>query len=580
MEQEETRGKDTKGFVVRMLNASGKAMVKTYDITSSLFMKTANTVKSVTPDATVKTKRFFEDGFKKLSISGEWTKDLFISGYKKLIKPGEKKELESKIEEYGEKIKNLYLEIGKKGASTEKPEADDVQKLIGEVREFEQEIQRLRSRMTELDDLQREEDFKQTEAKKEVKPPKKKLKVSGEQTVNALKLAIEKALKQGEFDSDSEKAIFGKIANDLLDVEMEIKILAATELGKMGIKAAVAVLLEAVAFDNPYLNVEIINSLINIGAPQALNLCKEMANGANQRLRICSLRGLYKMGSDEEIIPYFLNALKDEHPEVRRSAATFLGWKNIQDSVPGLIQSLQDKDETVRNAAVSALSNIRDTSSVLPLIRALSDDNMEIKQKALETIRVVTNSDVSFNVELVGEELSQAIENLKKWWHEERMRKVDTTVAEEAFVTEHESNIGKFTAKTTGSAVEQHDEDFVSVGSVTETVESTDRTTDSSAEQINEDSLSDGNVEFTEPATVSTVETQEAPDTESNEEDTGQDTEEDVEEATGTDFTDTIPSLKKLKKMSKEEIIAICKSRGFECDITNTRAELINLLHP
>ncbi|MBF0564244.1 MAG: HEAT repeat domain-containing protein [Nitrospirae bacterium] len=531
MEQEETGNKGALSTVARVLNAGGSVMVKSYDVTSSFFSKAANTVKYAAPDATERTKRFFLEGYKKLAIPGEITKDFFVSGYRKLFQPGEKKEIRTKIEEYDEKIKNLYLEIGKMSVSEEKPEPEVVQKLIAGVREFEKEIQRLQSRLIELDELQRADDFGKAEAKTQAKPVKKKTKVSVEYAAYSVKSVIDKALRKGDFDSDSERAIFGKIANDLLDNEMEIKTLAAIELGKMGLKAAVPVLMEAVAFDNPYLSAEIVNSLINIGDTQALRLCKEMAHGSNHRLRICCLRGLYKMGSDEEMTPYLVDALKDEHPEVRRMAATFLGWKTILDSVPGLVQSLQDKDESVRKAAVSALLNIKDAASVLPLMRVLADESIEIRQKALEAIQVVTNSSVSFDVGLSGEALSLSVEELKKWWHEERMSKVGTTIAEEALVTGYESSVSQ-TIVETGT-------------------EGIDTSTDTGIETV------------TEAAEEIQVVEQ-------------------VPEEAASDSSDRaeIPPAGTLNEMSKQDIISVCKNYGIECDETYTRAELINLLHP
>src|SRR5208283_2905147 len=119
-------------------------------------------------------------------------------------------------------------------------ESEKVTELIGKVRDYEQEINRLQARITEMgemDALRREE-----EKKEKVKPVVKKVKVLDEQVAAAVRAAIDKAIKHGGFDSDSQREIFKKIANDLLDEEMEVRILAAAELGKMGIKPAVDVL--------------------------------------------------------------------------------------------------------------------------------------------------------------------------------------------------------------------------------------------------------------------------------------------------------------------------------------------------
>lgn len=418
--QEEKKISGVLGGVATVLNAGGHLVVKTYDLTAGLVGATKDAVGKVADTVTsTAPKEYLTEVFGKV-------RGLVSGGAGKLFGSNEKQDLRNKVAEYDAKIKKLYYEIGKEGSSAEKLESEKVTSLIGNVREYEQEIKRLQARIAEMSEL---EALRREEAKKEkIKPLKKKASVSDEQAETAVKAAIEKALKEGAFDSESQKAIFNKIANDLLDSEMEVRILAAVELGKMGLAAAGEVLLEAVKFDNVYLTAEIINSLTNIGDARVLSLCKEMAKGPNHRIRISSLRGLYKMGADEEIASYMIDALNDEHPEVRKTAATFMGWKDIPDAVPGLIQTLQDKDESVRKAAVAALANIKDASAVLPLMRVLSDDSAELRQKALEALKNVTGEEISFDVELSGRALTDAVNSLKDWWQSSRVAKIDELI--------------------------------------------------------------------------------------------------------------------------------------------------------
>ncbi|MBF0558778.1 MAG: HEAT repeat domain-containing protein [Nitrospirae bacterium] len=412
--QTEHKASGVLGGIAKFLNTSGKLMVKTYDLTADLVGKTTEAAGKAAASVTSASPQVFGKA-----------KDILAGGFGKFFRSNEKLELRTKVNEYEEKIKKLYFEIGKEGSSAEKLESEKVTELIGKVRDYEQEINRLQVRITEMNEM---DALRREEAKKEkVKPAARKSKVSDEQVEAVVRAAIDKAVKHGEFDSDSQREIFKKIATDLLDEEMEVRILAAAELGKMGIKPTVDILIEAVKFDNVYLTVEILNSLTNIGDARTLSLCKEMAKSPNHRVRISSLRGLYKMGADVEIASYLIEALNDEHPEVRRTATTFLGWKDIADSIPGLIQTLQDKDESVRKSAVTALMNIKDTSSVLPLMRVLSDANVDIRQKALEALRAIIGEEISFDVRLKGRELSDAVNVLKEWWQSERIGKIEDT---------------------------------------------------------------------------------------------------------------------------------------------------------
>ncbi|MBF0457179.1 MAG: HEAT repeat domain-containing protein [Nitrospirae bacterium] len=554
MEQEEVKRKGLWGSVARALNATGAAALKSFDYTVDLFNKTASAVKKAAPgivDSTVdlsgKTVDFLYSGISKI---GELTSRIdfgainFSSVKLSAITPGsEKDDLRDKITEYEGKIRNLYFEIGKEGASTDQLESDKVRKMIEDVKEFEKEIQRLRGRILEIEETKREDGSKKTDTRREAKLTKKKLKLTESQVDALLRSAIEKALKHGTFETDSDKAIFNKIANDLLDMEMDVKILAATELGKTGNLAAVGVLLEAVRYDNHYLTAEVINSLINIGDPKAVALCKDMSSGANHKVRINSLRGLYKLGKDDEIIPYLMDALKDEHAEVRRTAVTFLGWKDCTEAVPGLVQSLQDKDDSVRKAAVSALANIKDTSAVLPLMRTLTDEGIEIRQKSLEAIKMITAKDITFNIELTGEALAKAVNDLKDWWQRERMDGIGEAVVEQyADVTASDAPA----EQSSYSRYEAPDYAEPAVSESTEPAETGEPATeiDEPATEIDEPAVSG------EPAA----------------------------EMAAAQRTD-MPTPAELKRMSKSELISLCEALGVECDDTFTKAELINLLN-
>ncbi|MCG6552096.1 MAG: HEAT repeat domain-containing protein [Candidatus Magnetominusculus sp. LBB02] len=552
MEQER---KGLMGGVAKALNATGAGAVKSFDYTVDWFIKVTEAVKKSSPgivDTTVDLSKKTGDAIVRGVVKSG---DYIAGGVSKMgelfsrvdfgsidfgalkmpeLKLGSgKDDLRDKIAEYEGKIKNLYFEIGKEGASEDKSDSDKVRKMIEDVKDYEKEIQRLKARIVELEDLKREESQKKSETKRETAKTSKK-KLAEPQVDSLIKSAIEKALKHGKFETDSDKAIFNKIANDLLDMEMDVKILAATELGKMGNKASSGVLVEAVHYDNHYLTAEVINSLINIGDKKAVAICKEMAASSNPKVRMNSLRGLYKLGKEDEIYPYLTDALKDEHADVRRQAVTFLGWKDCAEAVPGLVQSLQDKDESVRKAAVSALANIKDNSAVLPLMRTLADDNLEIRQKSLEAIKMISAKDITFNIELTGEALAKSVSELKDWWQRERMDGISDEVVEQY-------------ADVTASPQEQY--------SYSQTYETPVETSPEAA-----------------PEEASSYEEPSAGPQQSASVDSGDET------TSATPQTEK-PSASEIKRMSKSELISVCQGLGIDCDDTFTKAELINLLN-
>lgn len=409
---EYSKKSDLAGTTAKVLNAGGSAVLSAYDLSSAFIDKIYFTVKK-TPELPKKAKEMATEGL-------EW------------VKSNDRKKMESKIRKYEDKIKELYYEIGKESAETSKItrplETDSIKKLIGEVKGYKNKIQIVKNQIAEIEEKKKAEELK----KEEERLAKKKGKEKHTEVANAVKAEIEKTKETGTFKKPLEQAVFEKIANDLLNSEMDIKILAAAELGKMRNKAALPVLHKAAKFDNPYLTSEIINSLINIGGPRSIPFFREHVTDKDMRVRIGCLQGLYKMADDNVLTPILVNALRDEDAEVRITAATLIGWRENKDFVPVLIQCLNDKKEKVRKAAISALSHIKDKASVPSLIELLQDKSLEIREKAFCGIKAITGKDIAINVHASKKELSKAVENLKDWWEKEGLGKVDVRIPEEA----------------------------------------------------------------------------------------------------------------------------------------------------
>ena len=396
------------GGIAKVLNAGGSAVVFAYDASSSALGGLVSLVKK-TPGLPRRVTGMFTGGIG-------------------TIRPSEARSIEGKIKDYENKIKALYYEIGKEGAARQEAvnplEVEAVKKLLADVREYEKEIQRLKDRIAEIEAQSKKVALQRIKADKEAW--KVEDKASLEQINKAIESAIHKAVRHGVFETASERAIFDKVAHDLLDSENEIKILAAAELGKMGNEAAVPILCETAGLDDPSLTSEVINSLINIGDVRAIPHFKAKLNDPKYRVRIGCLRGLYKLASDSEAMPLLIDALRDLHPEVRRTAATFIGWKDYSDALPALVQCLKDDDAKVRKAAASSLANIKDESSVLPLIKLLGDPDIEVREKALDAMRMITGEDIDFDIHASGHGLAIAIEGLRDWWQKERARRADS----------------------------------------------------------------------------------------------------------------------------------------------------------
>lgn len=544
-EQEYRERSGVLGGVASVLNAGGSAVVYAYDMTGGAIGKLFSAVKK----APVVPARAF---------------DMVVGGLG-FIKPGEHQKIEDRIKAYERKIKELYYEIGKEGAKyrdLEDPlQTEPVQKLIADVREYEKEIQRLHGRIAEIREERKEAAFTKKQKIAAAQVIAQKTRISDEQVMKSVADAIEKAAKQGVFESSSERAIFEKVAMDLLDREMEIKTLAAAELGKMGNRAAVPILLEAARFNNPDLTSEVINSLITIGATEGVALFKEKINDPKYRVRIGCIRGLFKLAGDDEALPLLTDALRDEHPEVRRSAATFLGWKDRTEAVPALVQCLSDKEAKVRKAAVSALANIRDDSAVSPLFRVLGDKELEIREKALEAIRLISGEDIAFDVHASGSELNKAVNALKDWWQEKRLADLDVS-GPEAPEADVKAGIPGEAARAVGEPDQGAPE--------TEAAEKTEEPVEAPVEVKAEERRSEPKRFAPEP---------EIPDPDAEAALLAAAEEEVIEGparlATEAASTEIQPYTEQgLMKLLKSELLSICEKLGIPCDESLTKAQI------
>ena len=426
----EKKRKGVVGFAAKVLNEAGGALVDMFDLGERAVNKVGRKLKKA-PKLGKKARKIVDEGIE--SIRPE----------RKAVKKGETNAIENKIKEKEDKIEGLYREIGKEGVSYAEVgaplDSDTVKSLISDVKEYEKEITRLRDRVEELDaqkdegepeGLKPEQEAVYSEAPEGVREQDLPLQA-------AMAAAIETGLRSDVFEFASEKAKFEKVAEDLLDSDMEIKILAVAELGRMKNKAAVPVLGEAVKFEEPHLTLEIVNALIDIGDSSAVRLFKDRVQNSHYRVRVACLRGLYKLAAenDDEATRILLNALQDDHPDVRKSGATFLGWKGNEEAVPALVQGLKDEDEKVTKAALAALAAIRDKSAVLPLIKVLRNEDIELKKKALDAIKMITGEEIVFDLQAGDEELDNAIDDLVDWWQKTRLGEAEID-QDEPFVSD------------------------------------------------------------------------------------------------------------------------------------------------
>jgi HEAT repeat protein len=174
------------------------------------------------------------------------------------------------------------------------------------------------------------------------------------------------------------------------------RVAAADALGKIGDPQAAPVLIEALKDPLVLARLSVAEALIKIGklqevVPTFIEILKEALKAdycSNEAER--SIKALGKIG-DPQAATVLLEALQHSNEFVRTEAARSVG-KLRDPRVPVLIEALKAPELYVRRTAVGALGEIGNSQAFAALIEALKDKNALVVYDALMALGKVGNS--------------------------------------------------------------------------------------------------------------------------------------------------------------------------------------------
>lgn len=123
--------------------------------------------------------------------------------------------------------------------------------------------------------------------------------------------------------------------------------------------------------------------------------------GAELDLRRSALHALGRIGPDAaDTLPTVLNALRNAHPAIRRSAAdavAMIGESAAADGIPALISALSDESWVVRRSAADALWYFgEDAAPAVPELQRLLNDPVEqVREAAQATLLAIAPGELS-----------------------------------------------------------------------------------------------------------------------------------------------------------------------------------------
>jgi len=193
-----------------------------------------------------------------------------------------------------------------------------------------------------------------------------------------------------------------KFANALSSEVPELRMAAASALGKLGETSAVPPLVNQLTDEDPQVRVRCCAALAQLDHPKAVPALIERLSDPDGEVRMEAAVALASIGTDQALAA-LLDMLDDNNTAIRRIAASSLGEAGSVSAVQPLADALADPSSAVRSAAVFSiielLSNaptrqshqIRDTvvselqnsdsATVQPLIEILDESTQTRQQR-------------------------------------------------------------------------------------------------------------------------------------------------------------------------------------------------------
>lgn len=199
------------------------------------------------------------------------------------------------------------------------------------------------------------------------------------------------------------------VAGSLKDPAVEVRVAAASCLGKMDARASVPVLKQALKDQNVAVILAAAGSLRSLKDPSAYLVYYAVLTGerksgegllAEQKKMLSDPKKMAQIGFEQGIgfIPFAgigLGAIKaftpDDESPVRAAAAIALATDPDPKSREALVNAVKDKSWLVRVAALDAIARRKDATLIPEIVNALNDEKPEVKYTAAAAIYRLSN---------------------------------------------------------------------------------------------------------------------------------------------------------------------------------------------
>ncbi len=179
----------------------------------------------------------------------------------------------------------------------------------------------------------------------------------------------------------------GVLASSLAKGDVQLRTVVLHALGRLGGPAETTQICDYLGDESTGVRNAACEALVNIGRrfPESLhNIIIPMASDGQADVRTTVISVLGRLGGSQ-IDSILMMGIKDEAPQVRRTAVRYLNAGNVEHR-QALFLALNDEESDVRRQAAEALGNSSATESLQALALALGDDDIWVRSAAVRAL--------------------------------------------------------------------------------------------------------------------------------------------------------------------------------------------------
>jgi HEAT repeat protein len=272
---------------------------------------------------------------------------------------------------------------------------------------------------SDLSDLQPEEETALSDRAEEKVESATEPTVAQSVEVPSLTAVTEEQVQTAVFSNATEKVIFTRSLSDIASQDVDARTNAVKTIGGIRHKLSIkALFTQLVRETSPRVRQECVKALTRQEVNEGLRAVKCALTDQAASVRLAAVWGLYRLAGAENA-SNLIRMFSDENEEVRRRAATCIGWLRQEERAVDLLPLLSDRSACVRRAAIEAMGNLRSRQVVSALIDHLNDCDKSIRKVILDTLKKITGKKMSGPLPRNEKALKCFIARWHEWWKEE-----------------------------------------------------------------------------------------------------------------------------------------------------------------